>query len=265
MNVNATLDKLRSMRLDGMAEAYDRQRGEPGTAELSFDQRLTILVESQWTHENNRALQRRLAYAKLRQNASIEQIDWGRPRGLTRELIAQLSTSEWVQYGRNCLITGATGVGKSWLACALAQKACRDGYRALYTYSPKLFRELLAANADGSLSKMIRRLARLDLLVIDDWGMEVAKRSQYRDFLELIDERHGRTATLITSQYPQNEWHQIIGDPTVADAILDRVIHGAYRIDLVGKSMRDPAPNNASKNPNGQSGKTGLRTIEGDR
>jgi DNA replication protein DnaC len=260
MNINATADKLRTMRLAGMAEAYDRQRSDPASAGLSFDQRLAILVESQWTHEDNRALQRRLAYAKLRQSASIEQIDWRRPRGLTRELVDQLRTSDWVRYGQNCLVTGATGVGKSWLACALAQKACRDGYRALYLYSPKLFRELLAANADGSLSKMVRRLGRLDLLVIDDWGMEVAKRGQYRDFLELIDERHGRTATLVTSQYPPEKWHDIVGDPTVADAILDRLIHGAYRIDLVGESMRGPESPIPPRKPDGKPGEAGSGT-----
>lgn len=242
MNTDATIDKLRSMRMDGMAEAYHNQRSDPAVTQLSFDERFGMLVESHWLHESNRAMQRRLAYAKLRQNASIEQIDWTRPRGMTRELIAQLSTGEWIRYGQNCIITGATGVGKSWLACALAQKACRDGFRALYTYSPKLFRELLAANIDGSLTKVIRRLARLDLLLIDDWGMEVAKRSQYRDFLELIDERHGQKATLLTSQYPPESWHEIIRDPTVGDAIVDRLIHGAYRIDLVGDTMRNPSP-----------------------
>ena len=259
MNVNATMDKLASMRLDGMAEAYERQRADPASAEMSFDQRFAMLVESHWLHESNRAQQRRLAAAKLRQHASVEDIDWRHPRGLTRELIAQLSTSEWVRYGQNCLITGATGLGKSWLACALAQKACRDGFRALYTYSPKLFRDLLAANADGSLSKLVRRLGKLDLLIIDDWGMEVAKRSQYRDFLELIDERHGRGATLVTSQYPPGKWHETIGDPTVADAILDRLVHRAYRIDLRGESMRraksDRAPAEASKKPDGQPGR----------
>jgi DNA replication protein DnaC len=257
MNVNATLDKLRSMRLDGMAEAYDRQRTDPASTGLSFDQRFAMLVESHWLDESNRAQQRRLAYAKLRQNASIEDIDWKHPRGLTRELIAQISTSEWIRYGQNCLITGATGLGKSWLACALAQRACRDGYRALYTYSPRLFRELLAANTDGSLSKLVRRLGRLDLLVVDDWGMEVAKRNQYRDFLELVDERHGKGAMLITSQYPPENWHELIGDPTVADAIVDRLIHGAYRIDLQGKSMRDPKASRRGSGPNEPDGQPG--------
>jgi DNA replication protein DnaC len=265
MNVNATLDKLRSMRLDGMADAYDRQRSDPASAELSFDQRLAMLVECHWNHEANRAVERRLKQAKLRQNASIEQIDWRRPRGLTKELISQLSTSQWVRYGQDCVITGATGIGKSWLACALAQKACRDGYRALYTYSPKLFRDLLAANADGTLSKLIRRLGKLDLLVIDDLGMEVAKRNQYRDFLELIDERHARKATLITSQYPPENWHEIVGDPTVGDAIVDRLIHRAYRIDLVGTSMRSPDPEKGSRKPDGQTGKTGLHNTKGGK
>lgn len=242
MNIDATMDKLHELGLDGMADAYARQRSDPQIAELTFDQRLTMLVESQWLHVRNRALERRLANARLRQNGDLEQINWRRPRGLTRELVAQLGSSEWVRHGQNCIITGATGIGKSWLACAFGRKACRDGHRVLYTYSPKLFRDLLAANADGSLSKMIRRLGKLDLLIVDDWGMEIAKRSQYRDFLELIDERHGRTATLITSQYPPEKWHEIVGDPTVADAVVDRLIHGAYRISLTGRSMREPDP-----------------------
>ena len=265
MNVNATLDKLRSMRLDGMADAYDRQRSEPASAELSFDQRFAMLVQCHCNYESNRAVERRLRQARLRQDASVEQIDWRRPRGMSRELISQLSTSEWVRYGQDCLITGATGIGKSWLACALAQKACRDGFRTLYTYSPKLFRDLLAANADGSLSKLIRRLGRLDLLVVDDWGMEVAKRNQYRDFLELIDERHARKATLITSQYPPENWHEIVGDPTVGDAIVDRLIHKAYRIDLVSRSMRGPHPRNGPRKPDGQTGKAGLQKTKGKK
>jgi DNA replication protein DnaC len=264
MNVNATMEKLAGMHLEGMADAYERQRTDPGSAELSFDQRFGMLVESHWVYERNRAQKRRLEAAKLRQNASIEDIDWRRPRGLTRELIGQLSSCEWIRYGQNCLITGATGLGKSWLACALAQKACRDGFRALYAYSPKLFRDLLAANTDGTLSRLIRRMSRIDLLIIDDWGMEVAKRNQYRDFLELIDERHGRNATLITSQYPSGKWHEIIGDPTVADAILDRLVHGAYRIELQGESMRKSKVNASSgkepKKPDGQSGRS--RTAE---
>jgi len=140
MNVNATMEKLAGMHLEGMADAYERQRTDPGSAELSFDQRFGMLVESHWVYERNRAQKRRLEAAKLRQNASIEDIDWRRPRGLTRELIGQLSSCEWIRYGQNCLITGATGLGKSWLACAPAQKACRNGFRALYAYSPKLWR-----------------------------------------------------------------------------------------------------------------------------
>lgn len=261
MNVNATMEKLRGMRLDGMADAYDRQRRDPASTELSFDQRFAALVDSHWLHEDNRALERRLARAKLRQSADLERFDWRRPRGLSRELLAQLGTGDWVRYGQNCLITGPSGIGKSWLACALASKACRDGYRALYTYSPRLFRDLLAAHADGSLSRLVRRLGKLDLLVVDDWGMEAAKRSQYRDFLELVDERHGNTATIITSQYPPENWHEIVGDPTVGDAICDRLVHRAYRIDMVGESMRNLNPGK----PVGQPGGAGPHYQKGNR
>ena len=240
MLTEQTLTKLRDMRLEGMADAYSGQRSDPNAGELSFDERLAMLVESEWLHQQNRSMERRLANARLRQNACVEDIRCGADRGISRQVLAQLATSDWIRYGQNCIITGATGVGKSYLACALAQKACRDGYRALYTYAPRLFRELFAAHADGSVTRFLRRMTRPELLIVDDWGMELAKRSQYRHFLELLDERHGHGSVLITSQFPPDTWHDCVGDPTVADAILDRLIHNAYRVDLTGESMRDP-------------------------
>lgn len=243
--------KLRRLGLDGMAEAYSRQRSGPDSAVLGFDERLAMLVDSQWEHQENAALHRRLSYAKLRQTAALEDIDWNPRRALPRDLIAQLATGDWLRYHRHCIISGPTGSGKSWLGCALAQKACRDGYRVLYLSAARLFRDLLAASADGSLSRLIRRLLRPRLLVIDDWGLDSARRSQYRDFLELLDERTDRGSMLITSQLPPEDWHQLVGDPTVADAILDRLVHCAYRIKLEGESMRGPRgrPNGTSDKP----------------
>lgn len=232
--------KLRRLGLDGMAEAYSRQRSAPDSAALGFDERLAMLVDRQWEHQENLALQRRLGYAKLRQSAALEDIDWEVQRGLHRELVAQLATGDWLRHHRHCLITGPTGVGKSWIACALAQKACRDGYRVLYLSAARLFRDLLAASSDGSLSRFIRRLTRPHLLVVDDWGMDTVRRSQYRDFLELLEERHDKGSMLIASQLPPDDWHHLVDDPTIADAILDRIVHSAYRISLDGESLRQP-------------------------
>ena len=233
-----TLQKMQAMKLNGMAEALEEQRKSADTATLSFEDRLALLVERQWLWKENRALSARLKFARLRQSACLEDIDYRQHRGLQRSLIEHLTGGDWIAHSQNCLITGPTGVGKSYLACALAHKACRDGYRTLYFYAPKLFRELMAGQADGSLSALLKKLARTQLLVIDDWGLEKASPAQYRDFLELLDDRHAVASTLITSQYPPARWHELIGDATVADAILDRLIHGAHRIELKGESMR---------------------------
>ena len=233
-----TVTKLSAMRLDGMAEAYMSQKKSTDVLSLDFEERFGMLVESQWLHQENRALERRLKTAKLKINASIEDINWRKSRNLDREMINRLSTSEWIRYSQNCIITGPTGVGKSFIACALGQKACRNGYKVLYLYAPKLFRELLSARASGILDKLIRKLSRMDLLVIDDWGLESAKQIQYRDFLEVLDERYGNGAVVISSQYPLSDWHELIDDKTVADAILDRIAHNSYNIEMKGDSMR---------------------------
>lgn len=233
-----TIQKMLAMKLHGMVEALDEQRKSADVAELSFEDRLALLVERQWLWKENRALSTRLKFAKLRQPACLEDIDYRQQRGLHRSVMEHLAGGDWIQHSQNCLITGPTGVGKSYLACALAQKACRDGYRTLYFYAPKLFRELSAGQADGSLPSLLKKLAKTQLLVIDDWGLEKATPAQYRDFLEILDDRQSRAATLITSQFPTARWHELIGDATVADAILDRLIHGSHRIDLKGESMR---------------------------
>ena len=226
-----TMEKLHAMKLNGMADAWEEQRQQPHSSDLSFDERLALLVERQWIWKENRALATRLRYAHLKQTACLEDIDFRHPRGLKRAAIDQLASCEWIRHQRHCLITGPTGVGKSYLACALAHKACREGFRALYYYGPKLFRELNLAQADGSLTRFLKKLARSTLLVVDDWGLTPLQPDQYRLFLEILDDRTG--ATLLTSQYPVNTWHELIGD-----AILDRMLHNAFKIELKGESLR---------------------------
>jgi DNA replication protein DnaC len=233
-----TLTKMRDLRLDGMVEALEEQRKTADLAAYSFEDRLAMLVERQWLWKENRALATRLKYAQIRLPACLEDLDYHHHRGLARNVIDQLAAGDWLQHAQNCIITGPTGVGKTYLACALAQKACRDGYRTKYFYAPKLFRALMAGQADGSLPTLLKKLAKTRLLVIDDWGLEKATPLQYRDFLEVLDDRQGTASTLITSQFPSTRWHELIGDATVADAILDRLIHSAHRIDLKGESMR---------------------------
>ena len=240
-----TIQKMQAMKLSGMVEALEEQRKTAEVGAWSFEDRLALLVERQWLWKENRALATRLKYARLRQPACLEDIDYRHHRGLQRSVMEHLAGGDWIQYSQNCLITGPTGVGKSYLACALAQKACRDGYRALYFYAPKLFRELTAGQADGSLPTLLKKIAKARLLIIDDWGLEKATPAQYRDFLEILDDRQSVASTLITSQFPPSRWHELIGDATVADAILDRLIHGSHRIELKGESMRK----NRSKAP----------------
>jgi DNA replication protein DnaC len=233
-----TITKLLAMKLNGMVEALEEQRRSTAVASLSFEDRLAMLVERQWLWKEGRALSSRLKYAKLKQPACVEDINYRHHRGLERSVIEHLSGNDWIRYAQNCIITGPTGVGKSYLACALAQKACRDGHRTMYFYAPKLFREIQAGQADGSLPTLLKKLAKASLLVIDDWGLEKAPAALYRDFLEILDDRHTTASTLITSQFPPDRWHELIGEATVADAILDRLFNGSHRIELSGDSMR---------------------------
>ena len=198
--------------------------------------------ERQWLWREDRALSARLHYAQLKIAACLEDVDYRHPRGLKRAQIEQLRASGWVSQHRNCLITGKTGCGKTYLACALGHQACRDGHRVCYYYAPKLFRELHTAQADGSFTKLLKKLLRAGLLVIDDFGLPAVTGKPYRDLLEILDDRHGQGATLVTSQFPVSQWHALINDATVADAILDRLVHNAYRLELEGESMREAKP-----------------------
>jgi DNA replication protein DnaC len=236
--IQPTLEKLYSMRLMGMAEAIRRQMEDPQSTQLSFEERLAMLVDQQWDWRQNKALGRRMKNARFKSEAAVEDIDYRHPRRLDRALIRTLSACDWVTQHHNLIITGPCGVGKSFLACALAQKAVRDGFSALYTRAPRLFQDLAIARADGSFPRVLDRLARIDVLVVDDWAMAPLSDPERRSFLEICDDRYSSRSTVLTSQVPITHWHDQIGDPTVADSILDRLVHNAHRIELAGASMR---------------------------
>jgi DNA replication protein DnaC len=238
MLTHSTLDKLESLRLFGMANALREQMQMHDIEELAFEERMGLLVDREMTERENRRLKTRLKKAHLRHKASVEDIDFRHPRGLDRSVVMQLTSCQWIEDHLNCLIVGPTGVGKSFLACALTQKACREGYTALYVRVPKLFQDLAIARGDGRYVKLFSSLAKMDLLALDDFGLRKLTEEQRHDLLELFEDRHGRRSTLITSQLDVEHWHEIIGDPTLADAILDRLVHSAYRMDLKGESMR---------------------------
>jgi DNA replication protein DnaC len=233
-----TLDKLQQLRLSGMHKALREQLALPEIEDLSFEERLGLLVDRELTEREDRRLQTRLRQARLRQSACLEDLDTRTPRGLDKALITQLGTGTWIRQGLNVLILGPTGVGKTWIGCALAHQACRQGYTTRYLRTPRLFEDLRLAHADGRLPKLMASLAKTDLIVLDDWGLASLDATARRDLLELLDDRHGHRSTLLTSQLPVEHWHQVIGDPTLADAILDRLVHNAYRITLKGESMR---------------------------
>ncbi len=235
---NQTMEKLYTLRLTGMAESYRKQMEDAEMAGLSFEERFALLVDQHWTWRENQAMARRLKKSKLDAEPCVEDIDFRHPRGLDRPFMRSLISSQWVVQHRSALFTGPTGIGKSWLAQALAQKACRDGYTVLYRPAPKLFRDLVIARADGSLGRVLETIARTDVLVVDDFAMATLNEQERRDFLEICDDRYNRRSTILTSQLPVASWHQQIGDPTVADSILDRLVHNAYRIELSGESMR---------------------------
>jgi len=238
MLIHPTLEKLHTLRFNGMAHGLEEQMQMPDIDSLSFEERLGLLVDREMTDRENRRLTTRLRKAKLRQSASLEDIDYRHPRGLDRSLMTKLQSCQWIREHHNLLITGPTGTGKTFLACALAHKACREGYSAQYSRLPRMLQELHIAKGDGRYGKLLTSYAKTDLLVFDDWGLATFNQEQSHDILEILEDRHGLRSTLITSQFPVENWHELIGDPTLADAILDRLIHNAYKINLKGESMR---------------------------
>ena len=233
-----TLEKLHGLRLTGMVQALQEQAQMAEIDQLSFEERLGLLVDREVTERENRRLKTRLKKAKLRQAGSVEDFDWRARRGLDKALVAKLTQSDWIEAKYNVLIIGPTGVGKTYLACALAHKACLNGYSAYYARLARLLDELQLARGDGSYGKRLLQLSKLHVLVLDDWGLMKLSITQQRDLLEVIEDRYERRSTIITSQLSVEHWHETMADPTLADAILDRLIHRAYRLKLEGESMR---------------------------
>lgn len=239
MLIHPTLDQLRALRLEGMARALEEQLAAGDLAQMSFEDRLALLIDREALHRQNRRLVTRLRKAALRhKNACIEDVDFKAARGLDKSLVLSLASCDWLARHRNLLLTGPTGVGKTYLGCAFAQKACREGYSAHYVRLPRLFEELRLAHADGRYPKLMASLAKTDLLVLDDWGLTPMNDTDRRELLELLEDRHELRSTLVTSQLPVDQWYEAIGHPTLADAILDRLVHNAYRVELRGESMR---------------------------
>lgn len=239
MLTEPTIEKLRALHLDALATAWLEQQKQPDVARLAFDERLGMLVDAEWLHRENKRLGRALKEAKLRlSQACVEGIDYSARRELDRAVVKQLATCRWIAEQQNVVITGATGTGKTYLACALAHQACRKGHRAIYRRASRLADEMTLARADGTYARLLTRFARVDVLVLDDWGHAPMRDQERRDLVEILDDRHGLRSTIMTSQLPVAKWHDHIGDPTNADAICDRVLHGAHRIVLKGPSRR---------------------------
>lgn len=234
-----TMEKLKALRLDAMATVWAEQQKSTDMAKLAFDERFGLLVDAECLFRENRRLRRLLKEAKLKiGEACVEDIDYPPRRELDKAVVRQLATCRWVQEHQNVTVTGATGVGKTYVACALAQHACRRGYSAIYRRASRLFDELTMARADGSYARLLGKLARTDILVIDDWGLTPSRDTERQDLLEILEDRYGSRSTIMSSQIPRDKWHDYLGDATVADAILDRIIHNAHKVVLKGPSRR---------------------------
>lgn len=238
MLTQPTIDKLHSMKLTAMARAFANQMQSPDMAQLSFEERFGLLVDYQMTDLENRRMQNRLKNAKLRLSASLEDLDFKQGRGLDRSTVMSLALNQWVTSHHNILVTGPTGAGKSYLACALAQKACRDGYTTLYQRVQRLLQEIAVARLDGRYARLIAPIIKCEVLILDDLLISPLTREEQREILEIVEERYDRKATIVTSQLPVKTWHDAMQDPTLADAILDRLVHNAYKLELKGESMR---------------------------
>ena len=238
MLTHPTHDRLIALGLAGMAKALEEQRRQPDIEALSFEERLGLLVDREAIERENKKLGNRLKFAGLRQTATIEDADMKVARGLDKAQWARLTAGDWIGRHQNLAIIGQTGLGKSWLACALGHKACRDDRSVLYHRVPRLFDALALARGDGRHARLLKTIARVDLLILDDWGLGAITHEQARDLLEIMEDRHGRGSTLVTSQLAIEHWHELIPNPTIADAILDRLVHNAHRLVLTGESIR---------------------------
>jgi len=238
MLLNQTTEHLSKMRLHGMVKALDDQRCNAALQDLTFDERFGLCVEAEVHDREDRRLKRLLKAAKLKVSACVEDVNFSARRGLDRKVFSTLATCDWIEKSLNTIITGPTGVGKTWIACALGHQAARKGYSVIYKRLSRLLEELEIANGDGSLPKLRAKLARVDLIILDDWALAPITSRGRHDLLELVDDHIGTGSILITSQLPVEQWHDYLGEPTVADAILDRLVHRSHRIELRGESMR---------------------------
>jgi DNA replication protein DnaC len=238
MTREQTFEKLHSLKLHGMTQALQEQLNNPDIGSLGFEERLAMLVDAQWLWRENRAVKTRLSRANLKVPASIEDLNYRHARQLDRSVMRSLASCDWIRQHHNVAITGASGLGKTWICCALLEKACRQGFTAYFASATKLYRELAVAYADGSFDRLLSKLARTDVVAIDDWGLVPMTDIERRHLLEVLDDRCGSRSTIMTSQYPTGTWHDLIGSPTLADAIVERMLTNSHKIDLAGETMR---------------------------